>query len=52
MKIGGAVPYTSYDERKSLVQQLRLEFEQKVSINYNDNDRLVYYEHYDGKRDI
>jgi hypothetical protein len=48
--ITGAVPYTSYDERVLLVQQLRQEFENKVRINYNDNDGLVYYEHYDNRR--
>lgn len=52
MKISGAVPYVSYNERMTLTQQLRLEFAHKVKINYNDNDGLVYYEHYDGKRDI
>jgi hypothetical protein len=51
MITGGAIPYSSYNERMSIVQQLKQEFENKVRIKYNDNDGLLYYEHFDGRKD-
>jgi hypothetical protein len=47
--ITGAVPYASYNERVLLVQQLRQEFENKVTIRFNDSDGLVYYSHFNDK---
>jgi hypothetical protein len=48
--ITGAIPYTNYSERVLLVQQLKQEFENKVTIDYNDSDGLVYYAHFNDKR--
>jgi hypothetical protein len=47
MLIVGSIPFDTFEEKLTLVKKLKKEFENKVSIEIEDN--LILYKHYADK---